>query len=115
MAVKVLREYGVNSKLDKYNLLIARGSSLMDLNGQRMNVRAYMIVEDTRDDGEIVKSFKAIVADGDEEQVVGTNSPVFIRGLETYLDFMETDELKTFIPVQKMSSNGNKKYLTFNA
>lgn len=114
MSVKVLREYGVNTKMDKYNLMIARGGNLMDYNGQRMDVRAYMLVEEERDDGEIVKAFKAIVKDGDNEEVVGTNSPVFIRGLETFLDFMESDELKTFMAVQKPTRN-NKKCLTFNA
>lgn len=114
MAVKVIREYGISSKLDKYNLMIARGGNLMDYNGQRMNVRAYMIVEDTHEDGEIVKAFKAIVVDGDDEQTVGTNSPVFIHGLETFLDFMETDELKTFVPVQKLTRTG-KRCLTFEA
>ena len=114
MAIKVLREYGISSKLDKYNLMIARGGNLMDYDGQRMNVRAYMLVEDTHEDGEIVKAFKAIVVYGDNEEIVGSNSPVFIRGLETFLDFMETDELKTFVPVQKLTQKG-KRCLTFQA
>ena len=114
MSFKILHEYGLDTKADKYNLMIARGANLMDCNGQRMEVKAYMVVEETRDDGEVIKAFKAIVKDGDDEQVVGTNSPVFMRGLETYLDFMGTDELTTFAAVQKPTRN-NKKCLTFNA
>lgn len=105
----VLREHGIESKMDRYNLMVARGRNLKEFEGQTLEVRAYMIVEDTNKDGEIVKSLKFITKDG---EVTGTTSPTYIHDVEMFLDFMETDELTTAQVVPKRTNSG-KTCLTF--
>lgn len=109
MAVTIIREYGVESKLDKYNLMVASGRNLNEFRGQTIEIRAYMIVEETTNDGELVKSLKVISKEG---EVIGTRSKTYISGFETYLDFMETDELARMKVVPKPTKAG-RTCLTF--
>lgn len=110
--MKILREYGIENKMDKYNLSNATGTNMSELIGQRIEVKAYLLVEDVdRNTGELKKALKVLTPDGD---IIGTRSQSFIEGFETFLTFMETDEIHS-MGVEQARSKAGRNYLTFRA
>lgn len=108
----ILREYGIENKMDKYNLSEATGTNMSEMVGQRLEIKAYLLVEDTdRTTGEMKKALKVLTKDGD---IVGTRSQSFIEGFEKFLTFMESNAIETFGIAQARSKAG-RNYLTFVA
>ena len=70
--MKVIKEYGINNKRDEYNISEAPGANMQNMVGQRIEVKAYRVTEDTdATTGEIKKLLKVIDTDGN---VCGTGS-----------------------------------------
>lgn len=111
--MKILREYGINGdKKLRYNLTQPGGSSLADMIGQRVQVKAYILTEeDDPQTGDIKKTLKVITEDGD---ILGTRSASFIDGFEKFAVCMESDEITEFEVAQGRSKNG-RNYLVFRA
>ena len=109
----IVREFGINGdKRLRYNLLEGSGSNLSEMVGQRIPVKAYLIVEnEDAQTGEKKKSLKVLTEDG---EIVGTNSGSFIAGMERFLECMESDEC-TEMEVTKQRSKAGRDYLTFKA
>ena len=111
--MEILKEYGINGdKRMRYNLLEAPGTNLNEMIGQRLNIKAYLLVYDTNPEtGEPRKSLKVITDDG---EIIGTRSISFISGFERFLACMETDECTEF-EVGQARSKAGRNYLTFRA
>lgn len=108
----ILREFGIVDKIDRWNLSEAPGKNLKDAVGQRIQVKCYLLIEDTnRKTGEIGKILKVMTPNG---EIYGTGSVPFISMFERYLDFMETNEIHEFGVGSKPSTKGNP-YLLFIA
>lgn len=111
--MQILKEYGINGdKRLRYNLTQAGGSSLADMIGQRIEVRAYILTEDTDpESGESKKTLKVVTDDG---EILGTRSASFINGFENFLLCMESDECTEF-EVGQAKSKAGRNYLVFKA
>lgn len=109
----ILKEFGINGdKRIRYNLVEAKGGKLSDMVGQRIQVKAYVLIEDIdRETGEARKGLNVLTEDG---EVVGTNSQSFIAGFERFLECMESDECTEF-EVCNARSRAGRTYLTFKA
>ena len=109
----IVREFGVNGdKRVRYNLIEAKGGRLSDMVGQRIPVKAYVLIEDEdKETGERRKSLNVLTEDG---EIVGTNSRSFIEGFERFLTCMESDECTEF-EVCHAKSRAGRTYLTFKA
>ena len=112
--MNILREYGIgdNKKL-RYNILNAQGGNTISaMIGQRVEVQAYILIEETGwNTGVVVKTFKVLTTDG---EYLGTRSGSFINGWENYLDCMESNELTKF-EVGQGTSKAGRHYATFVA
>ena len=112
MATTIDREYGIENKRDRYNLLKAAGKNLKDLAGQRIEVKAYLLVTaEDQESGEIHQNLKILTPDN---EIIGTSSRSFIEGFVEFLDFMEDPKVESFEVQQKRSKN-NRSYLAFIA
>ena len=110
---KVLREFGINGdKALRYNLCKAPGTNLSDMAGQRIQVKAYVLLESENADGQSFKALKFLTDDG---EFVGTNSGPFIQGFEEFLDLMETDEITEFEAEKAKSRKSGRTFLSFKA
>ncbi len=110
--MKIVREYGINGdKKLRYNLVEASGASMNEMIGQRIQVRAYALIEQTNKDGEETKILKVITTDG---EICGTGSPSFIAGFERFLECMESDQVDEF-EISSARSKAGRQYLTFKA
>ena len=111
--MQVLKEYGINGdKRARYNLMEATGGNLSDCVGQRIQIKAYILVEDVDvSTGETRKALKILTP---EDEIIGTRSDSFIAGFERFLTCMESDECTEFEVVQQRSKQG-RNYLTFKA
>ena len=110
--MKIIREYGINGdKKLRYNLVEASGASMNEMIGQRIQVRAYALIEQTNRDGEESRVLKVITTDG---EICGTGSPSFISGFERYLECMESDQVDEF-EISSARSKAGRQYLTFKA
>lgn len=110
--MQIIRQYGLNGdKRALYNLVHDVGSNMTDLVGQRISVRAYILMENTDSNGEIVRSLKVRTADGD---IIGTTSKAFINGFEEFCSCMESDEVTEFEIGSKKSKAG-RPYIYFIA
>ena len=110
--VQILKEYGITDNRERYNLSKAQGHNLADYVGQRIEVKAYLIVETTNDaTGAITKSLKIMTP---ENEVIGTISRAFIDGFLEFTTFMDSDAVGSFEVEQKTAKNG-RKYLSFLA
>lgn len=109
----ILKEYGINNdKRMRYNLSEAQGTNLSEMVGQRIQVKAYILIEDTDPTtGEPRKSLKVLSDDG---EIIGTRSQSFIAGFEKFLVCMESDECTEF-EVAQARSHAGRNYLTFKA
>lgn len=111
--MQVLREYGINGdKRARYNLMEATGSNLSDYVGQRLQIKAYLLIEDV--DASTGESRRALKVITDEGEIIGTRSESFISGFERFLIAMESDECTEFEVLQNRSKQG-RNYLTFKA
>lgn len=112
--MNICKEWGIdgNKKL-RYNLIESKdGHSLTEFIGQRLQIKAYILTEETNQQtGEIGKLLKLITTDN---EIIGTSSPSFIQGFERYLDCMETDECPE-LEVGQGTSKSNRRYLCFKA
>lgn len=110
----IAREYGINGdrKL-RYNLLESRdGGSLNNCVGQKIQIKAYVLITDTNPEtAEVTRRLRLLTTDN---EILGTSSSSFIQGLERYLDCMESDEL-TELEVSQGTSKAGRRYLTFKA
>ena len=113
LGFRIVREWGIANKRDRYNLVEAvGGQNMSDLAGQRLHIKAYILVESPNPDtGEVVKSLKVLT---EENEVVGTRSQSFINGFERFLVLMESDECTEF-EIVKQKSNAGRNYITFKA
>ena len=110
--MKVIKEYGINNKRDEYNISEAPGANMQNMVGQRIEVKAYRVTEDTdATTGEIKKLLKVIDTDSN---VCGTGSKPYIEGFLKYLEFSGEDDVKSIGIGQKHSKAG-RPYLLFIA
>lgn len=110
--MNIVKQYGIENKRDLYNLSEAPGQSMQNMVGQRIEVKGYLLTEDTDSrTGEIKKVLKVMDSDGN---VCGTGSKTFIEGFEKFLMFMETDKIDAFTIGQKTGKSG-RSYLLFIA
>ena len=111
--MNIVKEFGINGdKRVRYNLIEAKGGRLSDMVGQRIGVKAYVLIEEPdRETGEMRKTLNVLTEDG---EVVGTNSRSFIEGFEKFLVCMESDECTEF-EVCNARSRAGRTYLTFKA
>lgn len=111
--MKIITEYGIDGdKKLRYNLSEASGTNLSDMVGQRVQVKAYILFEDTDPStGEPRKGLKIL---DDEGEYIGTRSQSFIAGFERFLECMEGDPVTEFEVAQGKSRAG-RNYLTFKA
>ncbi len=110
--MEILKSYNITDKRDRYNLCKAQGINLSDLVGQRIEVKAYMLLEEADNQtGELRKTLKILTPDG---EIIGTRSRTFISDFCDFLTFMEDDAIDSFGVEQKRSSSG-RNYLVFKA
>ena len=109
--MKIIREYGVNDKKLRYNLIKGSGTSIADMVGQRVEVAAYALIEVEDQNGDPVETLKVITKEG---EIIGTRSKSFISGFCDFLDCMETDQCDEF-EVVKVRSKAGRDYITFKA
>lgn len=111
--MKILREFGINGdKRLRYNLTESSGTNLSDMVGQRIQVKAYILFEETDPStGEPRKGLKIL---DDEGEFIGTRSQSFIAGFERFLECMETDECGE-LEVAQGKSHAGRNYLIFKA
>ena len=109
----ILKEFGINGdKKLRYNLCKGSGQNMSDMVGQRLAVKAYILMEDAdQQSGELVKSLKVLTED---DEIVGTRSQSFIAGFEDFLTCMESDECTEMEICQRRSKAG-RNYITFKA
>ena len=106
------RQYGINDdRRLLYNMTQNQDGRISEMVGQRVKVKAYIIYETENKDGEIIQIMKILTED---DQIVGTGSKAFIRGVTDFLDCMGTDDLDEVEIIQKVSSAG-RKYIAFKA
>lgn len=111
--MEIIKTYGLNGdKKATYNLVHDTGSNLSDMVGQRIPVAAYLIIDTTDANGEVVRSLKVRTADG---EIVGTTSKSFIQGFMEFCDVMETDEVSEFEVGRKKSKSTGRPYIYFIA
>ena len=111
--MNIIKEWGVTDKRQRYNLMEATGTNLRDMVGQRLELKAYMIVE-TADPatGEMHKALKGETVEG---EIFGTSSASFISGMERFLLCMETDACTEMGVGKQRSQKTGHEYLTFIA
>lgn len=112
-AINIIKEWGVNGdKRMRYNMCESRGQNLSDLAGQRLHIKAYMLIETPNPEtGEMQQSLKMLT---DAGEYVGTRSVSFITGFLRFLACMESDACEEF-EVEKQRSKQGRQYITFKA
>ena len=110
--MKIVRESGINGdKRLRYNLTEGAGQSISEMIGQRLQIKAYVLIETENQDAETQRILKLLTEDG---EIVGTSSGSFIAGFERFLDCMESDEC-TEMEIGQRTSKAGRKYLQFIA
>ena len=110
--MKILKEYGISDKKERYNLSVAPGKNMFELAGQRIEVKGYLLVEEVdHSTGEVKKVLKVMTTDG---EIVGTRSQSYINGFENFLTFMETDVCES-MGIGQQRSKAGRNYLVFIA
>lgn len=111
--MQILREYGINGdKRLRYNLSETIGTNLSEMVGQRLTVKAYLLIEET--DPQTNETRKGLKILTDDNEVVGTRSQSFINGFEKFLECMETDAIDE-LEVAQGRSRAGRNYLMFKA
>lgn len=112
-SMTIIREWGINGdKRARYNLCESMGGNLSDMAGQRLKIKAYILMETPHPEtGEMQRSLKFLTEDG---ECVGTRSQSFISGFERFLVCMESDACEEF-EVERQRSKQGRQYITFKA
>ena len=110
--MEIVMEYtnGI-SKRDRYNLMTGTGHNLQEYAGQRIGIKAFMLIATPDSDGEIVRRLKVLTDDG---EIVGTASRPFIEGFVAFVECMGADEA-TEMEIEQRTSKAGRRYLAFKA
>ena len=64
--MKIVREYGINGdKRLRYNLTDGAGQSISEMIGQRLQIKAYVVIETENQDAETQRILKLLTEDGE--------------------------------------------------
>lgn len=109
MELKIVAQYPENlSAKDKYDLLRSpKTQRMQDMKGQRLEVAAYMIREETNSEGEVTTIVSVKTKDGD---LVATNSKTFLQEFEAVIECVGGAEFALDV-MDGISRNG-RHYVT---
>jgi len=109
MEMYIIAQYPENmSAKDKYDLLRSpKMQRMQDVKGQRLEVAAYLIREETNDEGEVSTIVSVKTKDGD---LVATNSKTFLREFEAIIQCVGASEFA--LDVLDGVSRAGRHYVT---
>lgn len=108
---KIEQSWGLTDKKDQYNMLNSPSEKMSTHKGERLEIRAWAIIENTTDTGEVSYAFQVITTDG---EYIGTNSKCFLDGVRMFLGIFEPNELTSFQVGVRANKQG-REYITFIA
>lgn len=105
MDLKIVAQYPENlSAKNKYDLMRSpKTQRMQDMKGQRLEVSAYMIREETNSEGEVTTIVTVKTKDGD---LVATNSKTFLREFEAIIECVGCAEFALDV-MDGVSRNGH--------